>query len=312
MPNLSKVYDSCEMKQTGTLQFAIGYQWTNGLFYIDNVECTWKLFGIIPIASIFDDKSNAVSDSTAAQLEAILEHCIDSKDLVDTVGLSYHNGTHSIDTLNCEWKVIEEVSFGNSLFEKNRNELSQVLNWCNDDSSVKYGFYNYSNETHSIDTSTCEWKKHVHYPNSDSLCVPYVDKLDTGKSWSNKTHYFHADSCTWKVDPDYDAANSKGCPQFCPKDKDAISDDFDKTWGGPGNRHPAFLGWDIPDVCTKDMVKFLKKHSDMFEKDVPYLSPLDQPVSDFGINAEQMIQCENQLLENRNTEPSWPGIEDDN
>ena len=49
----------------------------------------------------------------------------------------------------------------------------------------------------------------------------------------------------------------------------------------------------------------------MFESDVPYMSPLDQPVSDFGINAEQMIQCENQLLENRNTEPSWPGIEDE-
>ena len=37
MPNLSKVYGSCEMTQDGTLQFAIGYQWTNGLLYIDNV-----------------------------------------------------------------------------------------------------------------------------------------------------------------------------------------------------------------------------------------------------------------------------------
>ena len=68
MPNLSKVYDSCEMKQTGTIQFAIGYQWTNGIFFIDNVECTWKIFGIIPIASIFEDKGNTVSDNTAAQL----------------------------------------------------------------------------------------------------------------------------------------------------------------------------------------------------------------------------------------------------
>lgn len=57
MPNLSKVYDSCEMTQAGVLQFAIGYQWTNGLFYIDNAECTWKLFGIIPIVSIFSEET---------------------------------------------------------------------------------------------------------------------------------------------------------------------------------------------------------------------------------------------------------------
>ncbi|AFS82581.1 hypothetical protein [Candidatus Nitrosopumilus sediminis] len=52
MPNLSKVYGSCEMTKNGTLQFAIGYQWTNGLLYIDNAECTWKLFGVIPIANL--------------------------------------------------------------------------------------------------------------------------------------------------------------------------------------------------------------------------------------------------------------------
>ncbi|MCV0391944.1 MAG: hypothetical protein K5790_01475 [Nitrosopumilus sp.] len=53
MPNLSKVYGSCEMTKNGTLQFAIGYQWANGLLYIDNAECTWKLFGVIPIAKLF-------------------------------------------------------------------------------------------------------------------------------------------------------------------------------------------------------------------------------------------------------------------
>jgi len=57
MPNLSKVYDSCEMAQEGTLQFAIGYQWSNGLLYIDNAECTWKLFGIIPIISILSEET---------------------------------------------------------------------------------------------------------------------------------------------------------------------------------------------------------------------------------------------------------------
>ena len=59
MPNLSKVYGSCEMTQAGILQFAIGYQWTNGLLYIDNAECTWKLFGVIPIASLLSEEETS-------------------------------------------------------------------------------------------------------------------------------------------------------------------------------------------------------------------------------------------------------------
>ena len=86
-----------------------------------------------------------------------------------------------------------------------------------------------------------------------------------------------------------------------------ILDDFDATYGGPGNRTPAFLGWGIPDVCTNDMVKFLKKHSNMFDNDAPYMSPLDGNVLEYGINSDDMVQCENDLLENRDNEPSWPG-----
>ncbi|KAF6245078.1 hypothetical protein [Nitrosopumilus sp. b2] len=56
MPNLSKVYGGCEMAKDGILQFAIGYQWTNGLLYIDNAECTWKLFGVVPIASLLSEE----------------------------------------------------------------------------------------------------------------------------------------------------------------------------------------------------------------------------------------------------------------
>jgi len=58
MPNLSKVYGSCEMTQAEILQFAIGYQWTNGLLYIDNAECTWKIFGVIQIASILSEETS--------------------------------------------------------------------------------------------------------------------------------------------------------------------------------------------------------------------------------------------------------------
>ena len=82
-------------------------------------------------------------------------------------------------------------------------------------------------------------------------------------------------------------------------------DDFDATFGGPGNRHPVFLGYYIPDVCTNDMVKFLKKYSTMFDNDVPYSSPLDGEVLDPSINPDYMVQCENELLEIRDKEPSW-------
>ncbi len=82
---------------------------------------------------------------------------------------------------------------------------------------------------------------------------------------------------------------------------------FDETFGGLGNRHPAFLGWYIPDICTHDMVKFLKKNSNMFDNNVPYSSPLDGDVLDPGVNPDDMVQCENELLENRDNEPSWPG-----
>ena len=59
-----------------------------------------------------------VSDNTPEQLEAILEHCSDSKDLVDTVGLSYDNGTHTIDTINCKWADIIQIPKG-EIFEMN-------------------------------------------------------------------------------------------------------------------------------------------------------------------------------------------------
>lgn len=117
-----------------------------------------------------------------------------------------------------EQKDPPKISVNDPVFEMNRNELSQVLDYCNDLSEVKYGFYNYSNKTHSIDTKTCEWKEHVAFPNTDNLCVPYIDKWVSGEEIRNQTHIFDTDSCTWKIDQNYDAVNSKGCPQFCPKE----------------------------------------------------------------------------------------------
>jgi hypothetical protein len=70
---------------------------------------------------------------------------------------------------------------------------------------------------------------------------------------------------------------------------------FDETFGGPGNRHPAFSGWDIPKICTQDMIKYFKKYSSMFDVNEGYASPLD---GDTGIDIDpaDFVQCENELL----------------
>lgn len=57
----------------------------------------------------FEKYANTTYDPNPEQLKAILEHCIDSKDLVDTEGLSYSNNTHYIDTVNCEWQGLEMI-----------------------------------------------------------------------------------------------------------------------------------------------------------------------------------------------------------
>lgn len=55
----------------------------------------------------FEKNTNTSYDPNPEQLKAILEYCIDSKDLVDTIGLSYSNDTHYIDTINCEWQELK-------------------------------------------------------------------------------------------------------------------------------------------------------------------------------------------------------------
>ncbi|QLH10826.1 hypothetical protein DSQ20_04585 [Nitrosarchaeum sp. AC2] len=72
-------------------------------------------------------------------------------------------------------------------------------------------------------------------------------------------------------------------------------DNFDKTWSGPENRHPAFLGFDIPEICTEDMIKHLVKYSSMFDRNVHYA------IEDIGlennINVYDFDRCVEELLE---------------
>ena len=82
-------------------------------------------------------------------------------------------------------------------------------------------------------------------------------------------------------------------------------DDFEETWGGPGNRHPAFLGFDIPKICTEDMIKHLIKYSTMFDRNVPY--SLEWIGMDDSINADDFDRCVEELLERNPKE-----LEDEN
>ena len=74
-----------------------------------------------------------------------------------------------------------------------------------------------------------------------------------------------------------------------------IIDDFDKTWGGPGNRHPAFWGFDIPEICTEEMIKHLVRYSTMFDRNAPY--SLEWISFGDGINQDDFDRCVEELLE---------------
>ncbi len=71
--------------------------------------------------------------------------------------------------------------------------------------------------------------------------------------------------------------------------------DFEETFGGPGNRHPAFLGFDIPQICTEYMIKHLMRYSTLFDRGVPY--SLEWISMDDSINADDFDRCVEELLE---------------
>ena len=71
-------------------------------------------------------------------------------------------------------------------------------------------------------------------------------------------------------------------------------DEFDKTWGGPGNHHPAFLGYDIPKICTEKMLKHLVKYSSMFDRSPPYA--LEWIGLDNDIDVDDFDECVEELL----------------
>ena len=80
-------------------------------------------------------------------------------------------------------------------------------------------------------------------------------------------------------------------------------DDFEDAFGGLGNRHPAFLGYYIPEICSEDIVKHLVRYSSMFDKGVPYV--IQEIGLPDGVDIDDFNQCVEILLEIRDDEPSW-------
>lgn len=48
-------------------------------------------------------------------------------------------------------------------------------------------------------------------------------------------------------------------------------EDVDKILGGPGNRHPSFLGFYVDSHCTDEMIQFMQKYTTMFERGTPLM-----------------------------------------
>ena len=78
----------------------------------------------------------------------------------------------------------------------------------------------------------------------------------------------------------------------------AYDDDFEVTYSGPGNRHPAFLGYEIPESCTEDMVKHLVRYSNMF-----FADDAEYGIEDIGlyenVNSDDYDVCVDELLKLR-------------
>lgn len=199
MPNLSKVYDSCEMTQDGILQFAIGYQWTNGLLYIDNAECTWKLFGVIPIASLLsEEKEEVITEKTDDQTVYSLPFGIDRQDIESQLNVhpqyikSPDNSTQlvlDIDAMIQVQKIFDKCDYTQKL---ESGEASSPM-------TLSLRFFN--NGTHYIDSNVCDW-----IDSFDSVTYNCFRANPMEQNWYdgpshfyNNTHHIDVQYCQWTL-----------------------------------------------------------------------------------------------------------------
>lgn len=156
----------------------------------------------------------------------------------------------------------------------------------------------WNNSTHYNDNNICYFQPLKEYLEHSlvGVILEYCNS-DKGPGWdkpfhvwfANETRYIDTDTCLWqKLDGDI--------ALVFPTDwHNVYQDIFEKKLGGPGNRHPAFWGFDIPKVCTEDMIKHLAKYSTMFDRNVPY--SLEWIGMGDNINADDFDTCVKELLE---------------
>ncbi len=202
IPNLSKVYGSCEMTQAGTLQFAIGYQWTNGLFYIDNAECTWKLFGIIPIASLLsEEEKEAIAENTDEHTVYSLPFGINPQDIESQLSVdpqyikNPNNSTEvilDIDAMIQVQKIFDKCDY------KQKLESGEIPSRNPDGSfnAITGSLPFFNNGTYYIDSNLCKW-----IDSFDSVAHNCFKANPMEQNWYNGPSYFYND--THHIDAQY-------------------------------------------------------------------------------------------------------------
>lgn len=205
MPNLSEVYGSCKMTQDGVLQFAIGYQWTNGLLYIDNAECTWKLFGIMPIASLLSEEE-AHTKNTSEQTVYSHPFGINQQDteLQLRVDPQYVKNSDNSDELILDIDAMIQVQ---KIFDK--CDYKQKLESGEIPSRNPDGSFNvitgslpfFNNGTHYVDSNVCDWVDSFNSVTSNCFDVNPMEQnwYDGPSYFYNHTHHIDVQYCKWTL-----------------------------------------------------------------------------------------------------------------
>ena len=206
LPNLSKVYSSCEMTQAGTLQFAIGYTWTNGLLYIDNVECTWKLFGMIPIASLLSEEEEVITENADNQTVYSLPFGINRQDIESQLNVdpqyikSYDNSTQmvlNLDAMIQVKKILDKCDYKQNL------ESGKILSRNPDGSFnvITGSLPLFNNGTHYIDSNMCNWIDSLDSVTHNCFKANPMEQnwYDGPSYFYNNTHHIDIHYCKWTL-----------------------------------------------------------------------------------------------------------------
>jgi len=201
MPNLSKVYGSCEMIRDGILQPSIGYGWTNGLLSINNAECTWKLFGVIPIVNLLLEEKT-FAENTSEHTVYSRPFGMNQQDVGFTVEPQYVKNPPSsnemildLDAMKQIKKIFDKCDYAQKLGsgEIPAQNSDGSRNVINDD------LLSYNNGTHYISNNTCKWIDSLEALTYNCFEANSVEQNSyMGPDYfGNQTHHIDAQECMW-------------------------------------------------------------------------------------------------------------------